>query len=95
MGKKPFTTRIDEHVLAIAQRLATAERRSVTSLIEVAVLDYATRRGAAPSSQDETPVPHVTPQNGRVLDNPKVKVTRRRAGSKAHGGAGRGKPHSR
>ena len=45
MGKKPFTTRIDEEVLALAQRLADVERRSVTSLIEVAVLEYASRRG--------------------------------------------------
>jgi hypothetical protein len=40
MGKKPFTTRIDDKVLEVAQRLADAERRSVTSLIEVAVLEY-------------------------------------------------------
>jgi hypothetical protein len=45
MGKKPFTTRIDEEVLAIAQRLAVNERRSVTSLIEVAVLEYAANHG--------------------------------------------------
>jgi hypothetical protein len=38
MSKKPFTTRIDEQILVLAQRLADAERRSVTSLIEVAVL---------------------------------------------------------
>jgi hypothetical protein len=45
--KKQFTTRIDEGVLAVAQRLADAERRSVTSMIEVAVLEYE-RRGTAP-----------------------------------------------
>ena len=50
MGKKPFTTRIDEEVLELAQRLAEAERRSVTSLIEVAILEYAERRGEAPPS---------------------------------------------
>jgi hypothetical protein len=43
MGKKPFTTRLDERVLAVAQRLADQERRSVTSLIEVAILEYADR----------------------------------------------------
>lgn len=49
MGKKPFTTRLDEGVLEVAQRLADAERRSVTSLIEVAVLEYEKRgRAAAP-----------------------------------------------
>jgi hypothetical protein len=49
--KKPFTTRIDEGVLAVAQRLADAERRSVTSMIEVAVLEYE-RRGAAPPERE-------------------------------------------
>jgi hypothetical protein len=44
MSKKPFTTRIDEDVLSLAQRLADDERRSVTSLIEVAVLEYAANR---------------------------------------------------
>jgi len=44
MGKKPFTTRIDEDVLAAAQKLAQQERRSVTSVIEVAVLEYAARK---------------------------------------------------
>jgi predicted transcriptional regulator len=45
MVKKPFTTRIDEEVLALAQRIADIERRSVTSVIEVAILHYATERG--------------------------------------------------
>lgn len=53
MGKKPFTTRLDEDVLELAQRLAEAERRSVTSLIEVAIIEYAARRGAAGSVQSE------------------------------------------
>ena len=48
MVKKPFTTRIDERVFALAQKLADAERRSVTSLIEMAILEYAERRGEAP-----------------------------------------------
>jgi hypothetical protein len=54
MGKKPFTTRIDDEVLALAQQLADAERRSVTSLIEVAVLEYAARRGAPASHHDKS-----------------------------------------
>ena len=55
MGKKPFTTRIDEEVLAVAQRLAVTERRSVTSLIEVAVLEYGARHGVRPPPRDDTP----------------------------------------
>jgi hypothetical protein len=47
MGKKPFTTRIDEAVMELAQRMADAERRSVTALIEIAVIEYAERRGEA------------------------------------------------
>lgn len=47
MVKKPFTTRIDEQVFALAQKLADADRRSVTSLIEMAILEYAERRGEA------------------------------------------------
>ncbi len=44
MGKRPFTTRIDEAVMELAQRMAKAERRSVTALIEIAVIEYAERR---------------------------------------------------
>jgi predicted transcriptional regulator len=43
MVKKPFTTRIDDKVLELAQQLADVERRSVTSLIEVAILEYSER----------------------------------------------------
>jgi hypothetical protein len=45
MAKKPFTTRIDDAVLVLAQRVAEIERRSVTSVIEVALLEYAERHG--------------------------------------------------
>jgi predicted transcriptional regulator len=58
MGKKPFTTRLDGEVLDLAQRLAEAERRSVTSLIEMAILEYAERRGELPPKR---PVPPVAP----------------------------------
>ncbi|MEI8395370.1 MAG: hypothetical protein WCF85_11585 [Rhodospirillaceae bacterium] len=44
-AKKPFTTRLDSDVLSLAQRIAEQERRSVTSVIEVAILEYAERRG--------------------------------------------------
>ena len=53
MTKKPFTTRIDEAVLALAQRVADAERRSVTSVFEVALIDYAARKGMTPSTPTE------------------------------------------
>ncbi|WP_408903841.1 ribbon-helix-helix protein, CopG family [Rhodopila sp.] len=48
MVKKPFTTRIDEDVLLLAQKLAAAERRSVTALIEIAILEYAEHHREAP-----------------------------------------------
>jgi hypothetical protein len=44
MTKKPFTTRMDPAVLALAQRLAKSERRSVTAIIELALIEYAERR---------------------------------------------------
>jgi hypothetical protein len=52
MVKKPFSTRIDEAVLELAQRLADTERRSVTSLIEVAILEYAGRRETSQQTPD-------------------------------------------
>ncbi len=51
MAKKAFTTRLDEDVLALAQRLAEAERRSVTSVIEIAVIEYARTKGLTPSAE--------------------------------------------
>lgn len=47
MVKKPFTTRLDDAVLAVAQKVAESERRSVTSVIEVAILEYAERHTPA------------------------------------------------
>jgi hypothetical protein len=44
MAKKDFGTRIDTEVLDIAARLAVIERRSITSIIEIAVLDYNNRK---------------------------------------------------
>lgn len=43
--KKPFTTRLDPDVLALAQKLADMDRRSVTAIIEMALLEYAEHRG--------------------------------------------------
>ncbi|MEF2548457.1 hypothetical protein VQ045_14945 [Aurantimonas sp. E1-2-R+4] len=45
MTKKPFTTRLDPSILALAQQLAETERRSITSVIELALIEYAERRG--------------------------------------------------
>jgi predicted transcriptional regulator len=53
MAKTPFTIRLDNEVRAVAERLAAAERRSVTSLIEVAVLEYAEKRGFKPEPEPE------------------------------------------
>lgn len=51
MAKKSFTTRLDEEVLALAQRLAEQDRRSVTAVIELAVLEYAQHRGISPEPE--------------------------------------------
>jgi hypothetical protein len=45
MTKKPFTTRLDPLVLALAEQLAATERRSITAVIELALIEYAERRG--------------------------------------------------
>ena len=47
MAKKSFTTRLDEDVLALAQRLAEEERRSVTAILELAVIEYGAKRSKA------------------------------------------------
>ncbi|WP_413992466.1 hypothetical protein ACMDCR_10450 [Labrys okinawensis] len=47
MSKQPFTTRIDAEILKLARRIAASERRSITSLIEVALLEYAEKAGFA------------------------------------------------
>jgi hypothetical protein len=47
MTKAPFTTRIDEDIRALAEKVAESERRSLTSLIEVALLEYCKKRGYA------------------------------------------------
>ena len=49
MAKRAFTTRLDENVLEVAQLLAAMERRSVTSVMELAVLEYGRSRGVKPS----------------------------------------------
>lgn len=45
MPKKSFTTRLDPAILALAQKLAEVDRRSITAVIEIAILEYAERRG--------------------------------------------------
>ena len=74
MGKKPFTTRMDEQVMVLAQRLAVLERRSVTSLIEISVLEYAARRGVTPQPQDDKQIRSVSPHGGTATDGPITKV---------------------
>jgi hypothetical protein len=74
MGKKPFTTRMDEEVMMLAQRLAILERRSVTSLIEISVLEYAARRGVIPQPQDDKLIRSVSPQDDTATDGPRIKV---------------------
>lgn len=51
MAKKSFTTRLDESVLALAQKMAEDERRSVTAILELAVLEYAAKRGLKPADE--------------------------------------------
>ncbi|UCI19298.1 hypothetical protein FJ970_30575 [Mesorhizobium sp. B2-1-8] len=53
MPKKSFTTRIDPAILTLAQKLAVVDRRSITAVIEVAILEYAERRGLKPHKDDE------------------------------------------
>lgn len=45
MAKKSFTTRLDEEVLALADQLAKSERRSITAILEIALLEYARAKG--------------------------------------------------
>ena len=59
MPKKPFTTRLDGDVFALAAQLAEKERRSVTSVIELAILAYAQKQSVG---APETPRPAVTPR---------------------------------
>ena len=53
LSKRPFTSRLDEEVLAVATRLAERERRSVTAILELAVIEYGERRGITLSSSNE------------------------------------------
>jgi hypothetical protein len=55
MAKKAFTTRLDEGVLEVAQRLAEQDRRSVTSVIEVAVLELGRAKGIHPTGKPAEP----------------------------------------
>ena len=49
MAKSGFTMRFDDDVRAVAEAVAEAERRTLTNLIEVALMEYATRRGFRPA----------------------------------------------
>ena len=52
--KKPFTTRLDPAILELADRLAELDRRSVTAVIEIALIEYAERRGLSVPKKDES-----------------------------------------
>lgn len=45
--------RVEPALKAMAERIAAAERRSVTSLIELAIIEYAERRGIKPEPAAE------------------------------------------
>jgi hypothetical protein len=45
MSRRPISARMDVRVLAIARRLAASENRSITTIFELALLEYAERRG--------------------------------------------------
>ena len=45
MSKPNFTMRLDPEIREIVERVATAERRSLTNTIEIAILEYAEGRG--------------------------------------------------
>ena len=53
MAKKAFTTRIDPAILALAQKLAELDRRSITAVIEIAILEYAESRGLKPPQEQQ------------------------------------------
>lgn len=52
MSKKPFTTRIDPELLELAKKIAKAERRSVTAIIELAIIEYAAKRNCEYSDRN-------------------------------------------
>ncbi|WP_244538156.1 helix-turn-helix transcriptional regulator [Mesorhizobium sp. YR577] len=45
MTTKPFTTRLDPVILLLAQKFTEKDRRPVTAVIEIALIEYAGRRG--------------------------------------------------
>ncbi|WP_435656318.1 ribbon-helix-helix protein, CopG family [Brucella pituitosa] len=58
MTKKPFTTRLDPQVLELAQQLAKSERRSITAIIELALMEYAENHPLKDSGQDRAIADH-------------------------------------
>jgi hypothetical protein len=52
--KKPFTTRLDPAILELAERLAELDRRSVTAVIEVALIEFAKQRGLTVSKAGDS-----------------------------------------
>ncbi|MFK4822880.1 ribbon-helix-helix protein, CopG family [Ochrobactrum quorumnocens] len=58
MTKKPFTTRLDPEVLELAQQLAKSERRSITAIIELALMEYAQNHPLQDSGRDRSMAGH-------------------------------------
>jgi hypothetical protein len=53
MSKPNFTLRFDPKVRALAEKVSQAERRSLTNLIEIALVEYAERHGFSLEQKDE------------------------------------------
>ena len=60
MAKKSWTTRMDDAVLELAGQIAERERRSITSLIEVLIIERGQQLGLQPMPEQPS-VPRNTP----------------------------------
>jgi predicted transcriptional regulator len=45
MAKAPFTMRLDTEIRTLGETVAKAEHRSLSNVIEAAILEYAEKRG--------------------------------------------------
>ena len=70
MVRKSFAARIDERVLDIAHRLAAAENLSVTTLVEMAILQYAAQRGVPIPNPIEIKARFITAGTGKMPVTP-------------------------
>ena len=77
MGKQPFSTRISQEALAIARRIGKAERRSVTSALECAVIEYAERRGILSAEEmDDDDVRAIASRDDRETARQRLEILR-------------------